>query len=79
MNNFPDLIAQGYKLEKQLGQNFQGGRVTYLATEIDGDIQNKILAEQGKGQSILVSFSTAIATFLLPKPCLHRHPMEDMK
>ncbi|NJN74138.1 MAG: protein kinase [Limnothrix sp. RL_2_0] len=37
MNNFPDLTLHGYRITKKLGQNFQGGRVTYLATEIDGD------------------------------------------
>lgn len=49
MNNFPDLTAQGYRIEKQLGQNFQGGRVTYFAIEIDGD-RPVVLKQFGFGQ-----------------------------
>lgn len=31
----PDFSAQGYRVEQILGQNTTGGRVTYLATQID--------------------------------------------
>ena len=33
-NNFPDFTSYGYQVTRELGQNRQGGRVTYLATEI---------------------------------------------
>ncbi len=49
MNNFPDLTAYGYKIEKQLGQNFQGGRVTYLAQDLAGD-RPVVLKQFGFGQ-----------------------------
>lgn len=32
MSDFPDLSSYGYHIEKQLGANWTGGRVTYLAT-----------------------------------------------
>jgi serine/threonine protein kinase len=35
MNNFPDFSEYGYKIVRELGQNRAGGRVTYLATEIN--------------------------------------------
>lgn len=34
MNDFPDFSHYGYQLEKELGHNRAGGRVTYLATDI---------------------------------------------
>lgn len=35
MNNFPDFSEQGYQVERTLGHNRSGGRVTYLATSIE--------------------------------------------
>ena len=34
MRHFPDFINQGYQVEKTLGSNRAGGRVTYLAKDI---------------------------------------------
>lgn len=34
MSQFPDFISQGYQVIRELGHNYVGGRVTYLATEI---------------------------------------------
>ncbi|MCL1471344.1 serine/threonine-protein kinase [Argonema antarcticum] len=38
-NNFPDFIEQGYQVERLLGHNRAGGRVTYLATSIKTERQ----------------------------------------
>ncbi len=35
MNAFPDFSNYGYQIHKELGNNRAGGRVTYLATEIN--------------------------------------------
>ena len=35
MNNFPDFSNYGYQVTRELGHNRAGGRVTYLATEIN--------------------------------------------
>lgn len=35
MNNYPDFSAKGYEVIRELGQNRAGGRVTYLATQIN--------------------------------------------
>ncbi|MEB3828127.1 serine/threonine protein kinase [Phormidium sp. CCY1219] len=34
MSNFPDFTAQGYQIQKELGHNRAGGRVTYLADRL---------------------------------------------
>ncbi|NER32097.1 MAG: hypothetical protein F6J89_31965, partial [Symploca sp. SIO1C4] len=34
MNKFPEFECQGYQVEKELGSNRAGGRVTYLARVI---------------------------------------------
>ena len=34
-HNFPDFSEYGYQVERSLGHNRQGGRVTYLATQIE--------------------------------------------
>jgi serine/threonine protein kinase len=36
--NIPDLSPQGYQLDRILGQNTHGGRVTYLAQDLKGDM-----------------------------------------
>ncbi|AFY93418.1 serine/threonine-protein kinase [Chamaesiphon minutus] len=36
--NLLDLSPQGYQIDRVLGQNIHGGRVTYLAQEIDRDL-----------------------------------------
>jgi serine/threonine protein kinase len=36
MTNFPDFSAHGYQVIEQLGQNTQGGRVTYRAQDANG-------------------------------------------
>lgn len=36
MSNFPDFSAHGYQVIEQLGQNTQGGRVTYRASDANG-------------------------------------------
>ncbi|BAY20150.1 serine/threonine protein kinase (plasmid) [Anabaenopsis circularis NIES-21] len=38
MSNFPDFCAHGYRVERELGQNYAGGRVTYLATDIRNEV-----------------------------------------
>ncbi|MFS8120350.1 MAG: serine/threonine protein kinase, partial [Microcoleus sp.] len=35
MNTFPDFSTHGYQITRELGYNSLGGRVTYLATEIN--------------------------------------------
>ena len=35
MSNYPDFRQYGYQVERELGQNRAGGRVTYLATECE--------------------------------------------
>jgi serine/threonine protein kinase len=35
--NLPDLSPQGYQIDRVLGQNVNGGRVTYLAQELNTD------------------------------------------
>lgn len=39
MGHLPDFSEYGYRLEKELGQNPAGGRVTYLATHLDSKQQ----------------------------------------
>jgi serine/threonine protein kinase len=34
----PDFCDRGYRIERELGQNHAGGRVTYLATHIDTEV-----------------------------------------
>ena len=36
-SNLPDLSPQGYQLDRVLGQNINGGRVTYLAQDLTLD------------------------------------------
>lgn len=38
MSNLPDFCAHGYRVERELGQNYAGGRVTYLAKNIDNEV-----------------------------------------
>jgi serine/threonine protein kinase len=35
--NIPDILPQGYHLDRVLGQNIHGGRVTYLAQDLHSD------------------------------------------
>lgn len=35
MSQLPQIQASGYRIERELGQNRAGGRVTYLATQLD--------------------------------------------
>jgi serine/threonine protein kinase len=35
--NLPDLALQGYQIDRVLGQNLNGGRVTYLAQDLNRD------------------------------------------
>ncbi|QIZ69973.1 serine/threonine-protein kinase [Oxynema aestuarii] len=37
MSQFPDFTAHGYQIQRELGHNFAGGRVTYLARDLKGD------------------------------------------
>ncbi|MEM9008070.1 MAG: serine/threonine-protein kinase [Cyanobacteria bacterium P01_F01_bin.86] len=39
MNSFPDFYCYGYSINQELGANRSGGRVTYLATDINFDCQ----------------------------------------
>jgi serine/threonine protein kinase len=36
--NLPDLLPQGYQIDRVLGQNIHGGRVTYLAQNLNDNI-----------------------------------------
>jgi serine/threonine protein kinase len=44
MNNFPNFAQYHYRVEKELGHNRAGGRVTYLATDIR--TQQKVVIKQ---------------------------------
>ena len=44
MNAFPDFSTHGYQIERELGYNSLGGRVTYLATKIN--IKNSVVIKQ---------------------------------
>lgn len=37
MTNYPDFYNYGYRITRELGHNRAGGRVTYLATEVNTD------------------------------------------
>ena len=43
-NQFPDFTNYGYQLKRELGHNRAGGRVTYLATEINS--QHSVVVKQ---------------------------------
>ncbi len=43
-NNFPDFTNYGYQVTRELGHNRAGGRVTYLATEINS--QRTVVVKQ---------------------------------
>jgi serine/threonine protein kinase len=43
-NNFPDFTNYGYQVNRELGHNRAGGRVTYLATEINS--QRSVVVKQ---------------------------------
>jgi serine/threonine protein kinase len=44
MKDFPDFTNYGYQIKRELGQNRAGGRVTYLATEIN--TQRSVVVKQ---------------------------------
>jgi serine/threonine protein kinase len=44
MNNFPDFYELGYQVIRELGHNYAGGRITYLAT--DSRIQQSVVIKQ---------------------------------
>ncbi|MEG3848290.1 protein kinase [Microcoleus sp. herbarium19] len=44
MNSFTDFSTHGYQIEKELGYNSLGGRVTYLATKIN--TKNSVVIKQ---------------------------------
>ncbi|NET35373.1 MAG: serine/threonine protein kinase [Cyanothece sp. SIO1E1] len=44
MSNFPDFSDYGYQIERELGSNRAGGRVTYLATKVI--TQRKVVIKQ---------------------------------
>lgn len=44
MKNYPDFSNYGYQINRELGHNRAGGRVTYLATEIN--TQNPVVIKQ---------------------------------
>ncbi|WP_088240534.1 hypothetical protein [Calothrix rhizosoleniae] len=35
MINYPDFSSNGYEVERELGKNLTGGRITYLAKDIN--------------------------------------------
>lgn len=37
-NSFPDFLPQGYQVVRELGHNHSGGRITYLAVNLDTQI-----------------------------------------
>lgn len=39
MNNFPDFSSHGYQIIRELGHNREAGRITYLATARDRNLQ----------------------------------------
>jgi uncharacterized protein YjbI with pentapeptide repeats len=44
MSDYPDFRQYGYQIERELGQNRAGGRLTYLATQID--TQQSVVVKQ---------------------------------
>ncbi len=44
MANLPDFTKHDYQINKQLGYNTQGGRITYLATQIES--QQKVVIKE---------------------------------
>jgi len=44
MNSFTDFSTHGYQIERELGYNSLGGRVTYLATKIN--TKNSVVIKQ---------------------------------
>jgi serine/threonine protein kinase len=44
MSNFPDFFSHGYQVIRELGHNYTGGRITYLAT--DTRIQQPVVIKQ---------------------------------
>ena len=55
MSHFPDFISQGYQIEKTLGSNRAGGRVTYLATDIK--LQQPVVIKQFQFARVGASWS----------------------
>ncbi|MDJ0706938.1 MAG: serine/threonine-protein kinase, partial [Leptolyngbyaceae cyanobacterium MO_188.B28] len=55
MSHFPDFSNQGYQVEKTLGSNRAGGRVTYLAKDIRG--QQSVVIKQFQFAKIDASWS----------------------
>ena len=55
MSHFPDFISQGYQVEKTLGSNRAGGRVTYLAKDIR--IQQPVVIKQFQFARVDASWS----------------------
>ena len=55
MRHFPDFISQGYQVEKTLGSNRAGGRVTYLAKDIR--IQQPVVIKQFQFARVDASWS----------------------
>lgn len=39
MSSFPDFSCHGYQVVRELGRNYEGGRITYLCTNFDQDQQ----------------------------------------
>jgi serine/threonine protein kinase len=39
MSNYPDFTSQGYRVVSELGRNREGGRITWLATQLDTNQQ----------------------------------------
>jgi serine/threonine protein kinase len=44
MSNFPDFSKLGYQVIRELGHNYVGGRITYLATNLR--IQQSVVVKQ---------------------------------
>lgn len=44
MNTYPDFSAHNYQVVHELGRNREGGRISYLATSIDG--QDRVVIKQ---------------------------------
>ena len=45
MSSHPDFQEQGYQVIRELGRNREGGRITWLATNINTEQQEVIKSE----------------------------------
>ncbi|MBV8884389.1 MAG: serine/threonine protein kinase, partial [Chroococcidiopsidaceae cyanobacterium CP_BM_RX_35] len=55
MSNFPDFLVLGYQVIRELGHNYAGGRVTYLA--LDTDTRSPVVIKQFQFPGLISNWS----------------------